>query len=73
MKDGSYRVRGTVRSTKNPAKIDPLKTAFKEHFKKLELVEADLMKEDSLITAIKGSDYVVHTASPFPIAAPKDE
>lgn len=73
LKDGNFKVRGTVRSVKNAAKIDPLKKAFKEYFGQLELVEADLMKEDSLIDAIEGSVYVVHTASPFPIASPKDE
>jgi len=39
----------------------------------LELVEADLMDENSIMQAIEGSDYVVHTASPFPIVQPKDE
>ncbi len=37
------------------------------------LVEADLENKDSLFAAIKGADYVVHTASPFPIKAPKHE
>jgi len=32
LKDGSYHVRGTVRSKTNKAKIEPLKTAFKEYF-----------------------------------------
>ena len=45
LKSGKFRVRGTVRSTKNEAKILPLKTAFGEYFKKLELVEADLLNE----------------------------
>ena len=66
-------MRGTVRSKTNPVKIEPLKEAFGEHFEKLELVEADLLNEESLFKAIEGSTYVVHTASPFPIAAPKHE
>jgi len=37
------------------------------------LVEADLLNADSLDKAIKGCDYVVHTASPFPLGAPVDE
>ena len=32
LKDGTYKVRGTVRSKTNAKKIDPLKTAFGEHF-----------------------------------------
>ena len=32
LKDGNYRVRGTVRSTSNEAKIAPLKAGFGEYF-----------------------------------------
>ena len=73
LKDGAYKVRGTVRSTTNPKKIQPLKDAFGEYFDKLELVEADLGNEESLANAIAGSTYVVHTASPFPLQNPKNE
>lgn len=31
------------------------------------------MKADSLMIAIEGCEYVVHTASPFPLVEPKDE
>ena len=31
----------------------------------MELVEADLMNEEALVSAIAGSTYVVHLASPF--------
>ena len=65
IKDGGYRVRGTVRDKDNQEKIAPLRTAFGAHFDKLELVNADLTDEQSLINAIKGSTYVVHLASPF--------
>lgn len=73
MKNGSFKVRGTVRSTTNEAKIAPLKLAFGEYFDQLELVEADMLKEETLFKAIEGSTYVVHTASPFPLADPKNE
>ena len=73
LRNGSFKVRGTVRSTKNPKKIEPLKKAFGEYFDQLELVEADLCDEKSMIQAMEGSTYIVHTASPFPIVAPKDE
>ena len=36
-------------------------------------MEADLNNEDSLITACDGAEYIVHTASPFPMASPKTE
>lgn len=32
LKDGSYNVRGTVRDTKNPVKIEPIRKAFGELF-----------------------------------------
>ena len=73
LKDGSYRVRGTVRSKTNPAKIDPLKKAFGEHFNSLELAEADLTNEESLASAIEGSTFVVHTASPFSMSAKEED
>ena len=54
-------------------KLAPLKNAFGDNFNKLELAEADLLKPETLDEAIKGCDYVVHTASPFPLAVPDDE
>ena len=45
LEDGGFRVRGTVRDTKNDAKIAPLRKAFGKYFDKLELVEADLNDE----------------------------
>jgi dihydroflavonol-4-reductase len=73
LKDGSFDVRGTVRDKKNENKLAPLRKAFGENFNKLELVEADLLKPETIDEAIKGCDYVIHTASPFPLEAPKDE
>jgi dihydroflavonol-4-reductase len=37
------------------------------------LVEADLLKPETLDEAIKGCDFLVHTASPFPLKVPDDE
>ena len=65
LKDGGYKVRGTVRNKDNQERIAPLRTAFGAHFDQLELVNADLTDEQSLVEAIKGSTYVVHLASPF--------
>ena len=73
LRDGAYAVRGTVRDTKNEKKLAPLRKAFGEDFARIELVEADLLKPESLDQAIAGCQYVVHTASPFPIEKPKDE
>lgn len=73
LKDGTYKVRGTVRSTSNAAKIDPIKAAFGDHFNNLELFEADLNDEESMIAACAGSDIIIHTASPFTFGIPEDQ
>ena len=65
LKCGDYHVRGTVRDSKNEAKIAPLRKAFGEYFNQLELANADLLDAESITNAIAGSTYVVHTASPF--------
>jgi len=65
LKEGKYRVRGTVRSKSNEAKIKPLRDGFGKLFDQIELVEADLNNEASLMAACEGATYVVHTASPF--------
>ena len=65
LEDGSFKVRGTVRSTSNAAKIDPLKKTLGDLFEQLELVEADLLDKDSVVKSIEGSQFVAHTASPF--------
>lgn len=73
LKDGGFAVRGTVRDMKNEAKMEPLKVAFGKYFDQIEFKEADLLNEKSMIAAMEGSDYIVHTASPFPMEAPRDE
>ena len=73
LQTGQYKVRGTVRDAKKPSKIDPLKKAFGELFNQLELVEADLLDEASLVKAVEGSTYLVHTASPFSMNLKGDE
>ncbi|KAK5979570.1 Dihydroflavonol-4-reductase, partial [Trichostrongylus colubriformis] len=66
LNDG-YRVRGTVRSLKNDKKVAPVKKL--DQGNRLELVEADLLKEDCWESVVSGCDYVLHIASPFPIVS----
>ena len=73
LKTGKYRVRGTVRSTSNAEKIDPLRQSFGELFDQMELVEADLLDPASIERAVQGSTYVLHVASPFVLEEPRDE
>ena len=72
LKDGAFNVRGTVRDPNNAAKMDPLRKAFGELFSRVEFVKADLLDAASMTTAIAGSTYVIHIASPVMIEVPKD-
>lgn len=68
-----YRVRGTVRSLKDEKKVAPLRKLAENSRFELELVEADLMKEETWLSAVKECTFVLHTASPLPMKAPKHE
>ncbi|MFI7399534.1 NAD-dependent epimerase/dehydratase family protein [Streptomyces sp. NPDC049541] len=60
-----YRVRTTVRSVANRAKVAPL-TALQDRFPgRLELFEADLLADGAFDEAMKGCEVVFHVASPF--------
>jgi dihydroflavonol-4-reductase len=72
-----YKVRASVRSLSKSAEV---KNAVKPHLldssdldSRLTFVELDLEKDSGWDAALKGIDVLVHTASPFPIASPKDE
>jgi len=76
LRDG-YDVRASVRSA---AKQGEVRDAMVAHLpkgfdlaKKLSFVELDLESDAGWDAAISGVDVLVHSASPFPIASPKDE
>jgi len=69
-----------VASVRNLAKADEVKAAVSPHLAKgfdldkhLAFVELDLEKDSGWDKALEGVDVLLHTASPFPIASPKDE
>lgn len=64
-----YTVKATVRSLGDRAKLAPLRVLGEALPGKLELVEADLLVPGSFDTAVAGSRFVFHTASPFFIEA----
>jgi nucleoside-diphosphate-sugar epimerase len=68
-----HRVRGTVRSLKDSIKCDPLKQLVEHSKYELELVEADLVDENSWLNAVKDCTYIMHTASPVPRERPDNE
>ena len=70
---GQVKVRGTVRSLKNEAKVKPLQDLVPDATYPLELVETDLLNEESWKEAVKGCTHVYHVASPLPSSAPQDE
>lgn len=47
LEDGQYRVRGTIRSLANEERADAIRKLVDNPKFELELVEADLLKEDS--------------------------
>ncbi|MBW7676708.1 SDR family oxidoreductase [Chryseobacterium chendengshani] len=69
-----YHVKTTLRSL---AKKDSILKALKEggitDFSHLALIEADLTTDKNWDEAVKGCDYILHVASPFPADDPKDE
>ena len=67
LQDGGYQVVGSVRDRKNPKKMQPIKDGFGPLFDNLEIVELELTDEESILRAAKGCQFIVHTASPFPI------
>ena len=69
-----YTVKTTVRSlNRKDYVLETLKSAGIESFENLSFIEADLTKDHNWKEAVEGCDYVLHVASPFPLAEPEDE
>ncbi|SLN45266.1 NAD-dependent epimerase/dehydratase family protein [Roseisalinus antarcticus] len=69
--DAGHVVRGTVRSATKAAEV---RTALgPDGLDRLSFVTLDLNRDDGWAQAMAGVDALVHTASPFPMSAPKDE
>ncbi len=62
-----HTVRASVRSDKRRAEIEALFPGAG-----IEFVKLDLTSDDGWADALKGSDMLMHTASPFPGTQPKD-
>lgn len=71
--NAGYNVRGTVRRLDRAAEMHAaLQPYLTEHAGQLSLVQADLESDAGWAEAMAGVAALVHTASPFPIAQPKD-
>jgi dihydroflavonol-4-reductase len=67
-----YGVRTTVRDLGRETKVREAVTAGGQAGEKLSVLAADLTSDDGWAEAVAGCDYVLHVASPFPPAQPKD-
>jgi dihydroflavonol-4-reductase len=71
-----FRVRTTVRSLDRAEKVKKeLREAAisEEQISSLEIVQADLLRDDGWADAMKDVSFVQHVASPFPAGIPKNE
>jgi nucleoside-diphosphate-sugar epimerase len=69
-----HQVRTTVRSLARVPDVRALlKTGGLEPGDRLSFVEADLERDAGWTDAVAGCEYVLHVASPFPPAVPRDE
>lgn len=67
-----YDVRGTARSASKADKLNATLSAYAGKPVEIEVVAADLTKDDGWAEAMKGVTYLQHLASPIPNELPKD-
>jgi nucleoside-diphosphate-sugar epimerase len=67
-----YRARTTVRDLSREREVRASVGSLLDAEDRLEVRAADLTRDQGWAEAIEGCDYVLHVASPFPPAQPKD-
>ena len=67
-----YRARTTIRDLAREAEVRANVATQVEPGERLEVLKADLTADAGWAQAVAGCDYVLHVASPFPPAQPKD-
>ncbi len=68
-----YKVRGTVRSQKKEAEVRETISRLVQKNYQLEIVSTDIEQDAGWKEALHDVEYVLHVASPFPLAEPKHE
>jgi nucleoside-diphosphate-sugar epimerase len=68
----SYAVRTTVRDLAREAEVRSAVSSQVDPGNRLAVLAADLSADDGWQQAVEGCTYVLHVASPFPAAQPKD-
>jgi dihydroflavonol-4-reductase len=74
--EAGYTVRGTLRSASREGEVrDALRPRLSDPaaLDRLSFAELDLNRDEGWAEAMAGADALLHTASPFPMASPKDE
>jgi len=67
-----YEVRGTARSADKAARLNAILSDYAGKAIEIELVSADLTRDDGWSEAMEGVTYLQHLASPIPNNLPKD-
>lgn len=67
-----YRVRTTIRDLARESEVRANVKSQIEVGDRLTVLAADLLSDEGWVEAVRGCDYVLHVASPFPPAQPKD-
>lgn len=67
-----YRVRTTVRDLAREAEVRENVATQVDPGERLTVLAADLTRDEGWAQAVQGCDFVLHVASPFPAAQPKD-
>src|ERR1700751_1650109 len=67
-----YRARTTVRDLAREGDVRAAVGTQVDVRDRLDVVAADLTNDDGWADAVAGCEYVLHVASPFPPAQPKD-
>jgi dihydroflavonol-4-reductase len=68
-----YKVRATLRNLARENEIRDIVSKFVDAKNNLEFVAADLLNDSGWDEAMRGCEYVLHVASPFPLFEPKHE
>lgn len=68
-----YTVRGTVRSMQKAAETQETVVRLAQKNVQVEMMPAELNQDEGWKEAMRGVEYVLHVASPFPLQEPKHE
>lgn len=71
--DAGYAVRGSIRNASKGQQVRDTLNAASVDTSNLTFVEIDLNRDAGWSDALRGADYLIHMASPFAVANPKNE